>query len=72
MHNWSVDIERLKKDPEQYTVWRLEQLINFGTDDEKISETQLRQFWDRLVLDPERRRFLGFLLWGEQFLVQGK
>ncbi|MDP3794684.1 MAG: hypothetical protein Q8R13_02020 [bacterium] len=71
MHNWSVDIEALKKDPEQYAIWRLEQLINFGTDGEQISEAQLRRFWDRLTLDPERRRFIGFLLWGERFLAKG-
>lgn len=62
MRNWSVDESELKKDPEKYAIWRLEQLINFGLDREKLDGRQLRQYWPRLQLDPARKRFLELLL----------
>lgn len=36
MYNWSTDTTELKKSPEKYAVWRLEQLINWGLDGEKL------------------------------------
>ncbi|MFZ1736223.1 MAG: hypothetical protein IPJ67_04895 [Candidatus Moraniibacteriota bacterium] len=36
MQNWSTDIAELKKDPEQYALWRLEHLVNFGLGGERI------------------------------------
>ena len=72
MHNWSVDTKELEKDPEAYVIWRLEQMINFGIAGERISADSLIRYWDRLVLDPHKKRFLGFLLWGKEFLNQSK
>ena len=67
MKNWSVDEERFKKeDPEGYQVWRLEQMINFGLDGEKLNADVLKKYWDKLTLDPAARRYLAFLLWPEQ------
>ncbi len=64
MKNWSVDEARFKKeDPEGYQIWRLEQLINFGLDGEKLNAKLLKKYWDRLSLDEAARRYLGFLLW---------
>lgn len=62
MRNWSTDENQLKKSPEAYAIWRLEQLINFGLGDEKLSIEQLRKYWSQLSLDPARRVFLSFLL----------
>jgi len=72
MHNWSVDTKELEKDPEAYAIWRLEQMINCGTGGERISTNHLFQYWDRLFLDPDKKRFMGFLLWGKKFLSQNK
>ncbi|MEK7098972.1 MAG: hypothetical protein AAB916_00450 [Patescibacteria group bacterium] len=72
MHNWSVDTTELEKDPERYAIWRLEQMVNFGTDGERISAADLRRYWQRLVLDPAKKRFLGFLLWGKEYLNHDK
>lgn len=66
MYNWSTDVQELKKDPEQYAIWRLEQLINFGLNGEKISESELRRYWDRLQMDEPTRKYLSFLLWPEK------
>lgn len=62
MHNWSVDEEALKKYPEKYMIWKLEQMVNFGLCEGKINKQQLLCFWPRLHLDPSRRRYLHFLL----------
>ena len=62
MRNWSIDEERLKKDPEAYALWRLEQLINYGLGDEKISRADLVKYWDRIEMDPARRKFFSLLL----------
>ena len=35
MYNWNTDTTTLRKNPEKYQIWRLEQLINFGLNGEK-------------------------------------
>lgn len=62
MHNWSVDEVALKKDPMKYRLWRLEQLINYGLDGEKINAEELRQALPKLTIDPAKKRYLQFLL----------
>jgi len=62
MYNWSVDTKELEKDREKFTLWKLEQLINFGLNGEKISEEKLKKYWEELKIDPDRRRFLKLLL----------
>ncbi|TSD03661.1 MAG: Uncharacterized protein Greene071436_275 [Parcubacteria group bacterium Greene0714_36] len=64
MYNWSTDEKYLKGDMEQYAIWRLEQMVNFGLNGEKLSEVELRKYWPRLSLDPARRAFLDLLLHG--------
>ncbi len=63
MHNWSTDTKQLKKNPEKYKIWKMEQMINFGLDDEKISRKDLKENWDKITIDPARRKFLYLLLW---------
>lgn len=64
MKNWSTDVTELKKDPERYAIWKLEQMVNFGLDGgEKINEKELRRYFDRLVIeDPSRRKLFELLL----------
>jgi len=64
MKNWSTDITRLqKKNPARYEAWVLEQKINFGLDGERIDEHSLRVHWDKLTIDPKKRRTLSRMLW---------
>lgn len=66
MYNWSVDEKQFKKNyPKEYELWRVEQLVNFGQGDEKISKKLLLKHWTKIKdnLDPSYRRFLEFLLW---------
>lgn len=60
MKHWSVDETELKKDKEAYTIWRLEQAVNFGLG--KVNKKKLRAYWGKLDLDPAKKKFLSLLL----------
>lgn len=61
MYNWSVDEKKLKKHKEQYIIWKLEQLINYGLNGEKISEKLLKKYWNKLNTDPLRKNQVKIL-----------
>lgn len=63
MYNWSVDEKQLKKYPEKYKIWKLEQMINWGLGGEKLDEKLLRKYWRKLFIDRPTRNYLEFLLW---------
>ncbi|MBI5701457.1 hypothetical protein HZC34_06425 [Candidatus Saganbacteria bacterium] len=62
MYNWSVDVKKLKKYPEKYAIWRLEQLINYGLSGEKLDQKELEANIGKLHIDPLKKKYLGFLL----------
>ena len=64
MYNWSVDEKKLQKKQKEYAVWKLEQLVNFGLNGEKISKQELQNHWNELQIDAHRKNFLGILLHG--------
>ena len=68
MHNWSVDVKRLKKHPKKYALWRLEQLINYGLDGEKLDKKEVKRLWPEIKdrIDPNTKAYLGYLLWGKK------
>lgn len=65
MYNWSVDENKLKKTSKKHMIWKLEQQINFGLNQEKLQESEIRKYWSDLHLDPHRKRFLQLLLDGK-------
>jgi hypothetical protein len=67
MHNWSTDTTRLKETPEQYAVWRLEQQLNYGlNENEKIDRKQLEKYLPVLNIDKDTRNYLEFLLYDQK------
>jgi len=62
MYNWSVDIKNLQKYPEKYTVWKLEQLINFGLNGAKLKKAELKKYIYKLKIDPQKKKYLKLLL----------
>ncbi len=62
MKNWSTDTSELQKDQEKFSIWRLEQLINFGLDEEKIDYSELKKYWDAINIDPFKRKFLSLFI----------
>jgi hypothetical protein len=63
MYNWSVDTARLKKDPDAWNIFQLEQAIHFGLNGKRLDSTNLRQYWAKLHLDPHKKTYLESLLW---------
>lgn len=68
MYNWSVDESYLKKFPKKYRLWRLEQLISYGLDGEKLERKEVIANWEYLKkrLDPKRKELIEFFLWPKQ------
>ena len=48
MRNWSVDESYLKKFPKKYQLWRLEQLISYGLEREKLNRKEVVANWEYL------------------------
>lgn len=64
MYNWSIDAKKFKKeDPEGYKIWKVEQMINYGLNGEKIDEGLVRKYWKKLFMDTITKDYLEFLLW---------
>ena len=62
MHLWDYREKDLKK-----TAWGrrhlLEHMINYGPGRRKISLKAVKENWDKLELDPLRRRLMRLLIW---------
>lgn len=44
VHNWSVDEKAFKKaDLESYKIWRIQQMINYGLDGERLSRKEVKK-----------------------------
>jgi len=70
MINWSTDEKKFKREhPKQYKIWQLTQLINYGLDGEKLSESEVKKSWMNIKdnLDPYKKRALEYLLWGKLY-----
>lgn len=62
MKHWSVNARALGKDPDALLVWELENAVNFGIRNGKIKKQDLLAYWDKLDLDPHKKKFLSLIL----------
>lgn len=67
MYNWNINTNKLKKNPEKYNIWKLEQSINFGLNGQKLNANELKKYWGKLNIDPQRKKLLEKWLWPKQF-----
>ena len=65
MYNWNTNTSKWNKKSNSFIVWKLEQLINFGLNGEKLNLKQTKKFWPQLSLDPQRKKFLELILWSK-------
>jgi len=65
MYNWSTDTTKFKS-VEQKIIWELEQMINFGLSGSRLNREKLKKYWNKLNLDPDRKRFLEFIIWNRK------
>lgn len=63
MYNWNTDLKKMDQKSEQFKIWKLNQLINFGLNGEKLDLKLVKKFWSKLTLDPKRQKFLRLLIW---------
>jgi len=66
-HVWDYDIKELKKS-EYGRRLLLERQINYGvypSDKEKIKLLDVKKYWKKLNIDPNRRRLLRLLIWNK-------
>lgn len=69
MYNWNTDISKLKKNPHQYSLWKLVQLINYGLDGDKLNKNLVKKSWPEIEsqLDPYKKRALEYLIWDKLY-----
>lgn len=65
MYNWNTDLSSFDKKSPEFTIWKLNQLINFGLNGEKINFNLVKKYWGELSLDTNRKKFLRALIWGK-------
>lgn len=59
-----LDYEKQAKADEK---WRLERLINYGLENEKLDRDKLTKYLAELDIPEDRRAFLEFILWNKKF-----
>lgn len=62
MYNWNIDLTKLKKNPQKYEQFVLEQRINFGLNQQKLSRKALKKHWHNLEIDPLKKKYLQAIL----------
>lgn len=62
MYNWSVNTNRLQNNSSAYIKWQLEQMINFGLDNQKLPQEKVKKYLSILNIDPQKKACLEFLL----------
>ena len=67
MRNWSTDTQRLKLNPDKYSIWQLEQQLNYGLyEGEKIDRTLLEKYLPFLNIDQDTRNLMEYLLYDKK------
>jgi len=66
MYNWSVNTSRLKKNPNKYTIWQLEQLINYGLGGIKLNKEELKKHFKELNISQDKKTYLNYILYGKK------
>lgn len=66
VYNWNTDTSKLRKNKTEYTIWKLNQLINFGLGGEKLDLHQVRKHWSKISTDSATAKFLRLLIWGRR------
>jgi len=64
---WDYDIEELRKSKsERAKIFLLERQIDYGVfGDEKIALSEVKKYWDKINIEPKRRRLFEFLIWNK-------
>lgn len=63
---WDYDQEDLKKSKSPWAkIIPLERQINYGVfGKEKINLSEVKKYWNKLRIEPKRKRLFEYLIWG--------
>ncbi len=50
MYNWNIDTSKIDKRSEKYKIWHLNQLINFGLNEERLDFDLLKKYHVRYII----------------------
>lgn len=64
---WDYKDDQYKKQAAADPVWKLERMINYGLNGEKLNKKLLVKHFDEIKIPEERRSFLKLLLWGSWY-----
>lgn len=62
---WDYDKKNQQTQAAADPIWKLERLINYGTEGKKINQAELEKYLPQLNIPHERRAFLELLLWNK-------
>lgn len=64
---WDYTKTEYQKQAQADVIWRLERLINYGKQEEKVAPELLKKYLPNLNIPVNRRAFLELILWGKKF-----
>lgn len=64
---WDYFKKDAGKQAESDPVWKLERMILYGTDGQKLNREQLAKYLPQLNIPEDRRAFLELLVWNKPF-----
>ena len=62
MKNWSTDTKKLRDNKDEFAIWKLEQLVNFGLGKKRIKKSELKKYWNVINIDPFKRKLLSLFV----------
>ena len=67
MRNWSTDTSRFDRASDEYEIWRLEQLLNFGMGQgESLERAKVAKYLPFLDIDTDTRSYLEFIIYDKK------
>ncbi len=61
MNVWDYKQAQLQQMPD-YEKWRIERLLNYGMDGERIKKEDLKKYWNELKIPNETRELLQLIM----------
>lgn len=67
MYNWDYNLKNIDERDEQFIIWKLERLVNYGLGEEKIDAKLLEKYFNKIKIPENTRAFLELLLWKKPY-----
>lgn len=62
---WDYDEKNKRAQAAADPIWKLERMINYGLEGQKLKRAELEKYLPQLNIAPDRRAFLELLLWNK-------